>query len=741
MNWNIRLAYIQTTTAAVGFGIIQTAFSVYIYTLSVSIGIAQPNVVLGNLFTVSGLASTIFVFPSGFIADRYRRDVLIRVSVVFGLLSQLLLVISTTYIGMESLLLLFISQLAGGLAWGISGPAAQALIADSIEPGNRSKIFANMHFANLAAASIGPFLAVLLTLLLGDTWQLDVLRIIIFAGSIATSVSYLSVAFASDDKALVTSSDRKKGKLDRVQVVEPKEGGYIIENRLLKVRKPIYDWVVPSMIVLSGLLIGFGAGATVAFFPVLFASKEIGYGLMPMFTYSIVGITNFLTGLAGLGAQRLIKYAGRIQVMFLTQGSAILCLVGLIINLILFQHGIIGYELSVFFLSIFYIARASLMNASGPISRSIIMDIVPPSSRAKWNSLESLGWGMFWSISASLGGAIVDTFGFLYVFLFTASIYSFSTLLLLLIRNRVPKESLLTRSYQLGKLRARNRVVLPSKSLTADSHLLSQRISGQLTSDDINFYAGSAKGGAGLVFIGPAFINHSGRSNASQIGVHEDYVLPKLREVVTAIHNNGALAGIRIKHAANDIYTSNENNDLSIVYNEYLEAVKRAVRAGFDVIEISSNVSRQNPSLIGHFLSPFFNKRTDEYGRSFDGRVRFVKEILQGIKDNIPPTKLLSFHISLPHEGLSTGEILELVKKVCGFNIDLLSLGQNNEILDKETKDLISKIRKECPKVPLFLHGNFDVKSAEDILREGHADLIGFERLLDIDSTFPLTLR
>ncbi|MFX0150094.1 MAG: hypothetical protein ACFFAJ_04895, partial [Candidatus Hodarchaeota archaeon] len=64
MNWNVRLAYIQTVSSSIGFGIIQTAFAVYVIN-----GLGTTNVVLGNLFTVSGLASTIFVFPSGWAAD------------------------------------------------------------------------------------------------------------------------------------------------------------------------------------------------------------------------------------------------------------------------------------------------------------------------------------------------------------------------------------------------------------------------------------------------------------------------------------------------------------------------------------------------------------------------------------------------------------------------------------------------------------------------------------------------
>ena len=57
-----------------------------------------------------------------------------------------------------------------------------------------------------------------------------------------------------------------------------------------------YDIVIPVVLVVSGVIIGFGAGATVAFFPILFADPEIGYNLSPLFTYSIVGIGSVVTG-------------------------------------------------------------------------------------------------------------------------------------------------------------------------------------------------------------------------------------------------------------------------------------------------------------------------------------------------------------------------------------------------------------------------------------------------------------
>ena len=436
MNWNVRLAYIQSVTSAIGFGIVQTAFAVYVRD-----GLSQPNFVLGNLFTISGLASTIFVFPSGWAADKYRRDILIRISVVFGLLAQFTLFYAINLPPSETVLsLLFIAQAFGGLGWGLSGPASQALLADSIELGNRSKIFANMHFTNLTAAAIGPFLAAWLSLVFGDKWEIDLLRPVLMVGILATSITYFSMLFFSDKKALVSLNERKNdlNQANHIQEEDKTSEGEFWNVSNHKFRKPDYNWQVPAVIVISGIIIGFGAGMTVAFFPVLFALE---YGIPPMFTYLVFGITNVATGIMGLVAQRMIAFFGRILSMFIVQGLAIICLLGLVVNLVLFQQLLISFEVSVIFLAIFYITRNALMNAAGPISRSIVMDVVPSYDRAKWNSLETLAWGMFWSVSASVGGFIVDTWGFVFVFLFTATLYSIANVLLLSIRHKTPKES------------------------------------------------------------------------------------------------------------------------------------------------------------------------------------------------------------------------------------------------------------------------------------------------------------
>jgi len=367
---------------------------------------------------------------------------------------------------------------------------------------------------------------------------------------------------------------------------------------------------------------------------------------------------------------------------------------------------------------------------------------------------------MFWSLSASIGGYIVDNFGFLYVFLTTATLYTIATLLLLTIKNRVPKESILTRSYKLGKLRARNRVMMPSiaiKGLQAG-----ENISGQLTNEAITYYSETAKGGVGLVYLEPAFILPEGKSHAYQIGIHDDYVLPRLQQVVNQVHDQGALIGLRLSHAGatasfslirttpiaisevqskavSSLRVINEQ-ELLIIQDAYVSSAIRASKAGFDLIELSADLFPVKlPDLLSQMLSADFNLREDDYGGSFKNRIRYVENLIKEIKSYLPSSMILSFYLSLPARKLSN-ETIELIRTFKAAGLDLLNL-DFSEILDSNAlPENIELLRKEVPELPLVLSGDFDVKSAEMVLKKGHVELIGFGQLLQRDRSFPQAL-
>jgi MFS family permease len=131
---------------------------------------------------------------------------------------------------------------------------------------------------------------------------------------------------------------------------------------------------------------------TVKFFPIFF--EEI-YSLTPISIQAILGTTSIFTGIAGLIAQQFSKKRGRAQMIAATQFVATLCLVGLI------------FYPPLWALIPIFIARGSLMNAGMPLSRSILMDVIPKKNRGTWNSVEAIAWGLFWNFSAVIGGFLV----------------------------------------------------------------------------------------------------------------------------------------------------------------------------------------------------------------------------------------------------------------------------------------------------------------------------------------------
>ena len=90
-----------------------------------------------------------------------------------------------------------------------------------------------------------------------------------------------------------------------------------------------------------------------------------------------------------------------------------------------------------------------------------------------------------------------------------------------------------------------------------------------------------------------------------------------------------------------------QKKGLSDILKKFVEAAKRAVAAGFDMIEIQAGKGH----LIHQFLSPLVNRRSDSYGGSFDGRIRFCLEVVKMVKKVLPPNVLLACQVSCGDPG------------------------------------------------------------------------------------------
>jgi MFS family permease len=410
MNKNVKLSFLFEALQSFGRGIwMGNIFSLYVVLFVENSKGAfgfTPNELLGITAGVSGIAMTVIVFPAGFMADKYPRQIMLRVAAFVGIIAMLVLAFA------QSIFIILLAMLLWGAFQGLTRPAFEAILADSLISGNRSGIYAKLHFTRQFFMAIGPFMNVVLFLILGDKWDIGILKSVMLVGIFFSMISSCVLFFFRDDRSMGEESES----LFHNQKLESSEES----EKISKLARRI-----PVLLVISNVLIGMGAGMTIKFFPVFFRSI---YGMQPISVQLIMGLTFIFTGIFGILAQRFSLKKGRGEMIFTVQFLATLCLIA------------IGFYPVVILLLPLFILRGSLMNAAQPLSRSILMDVVPKKHRGKWNSVETIAWGLFWNASAVVGGFLIGDNNFQRCFFITAIIYLIGTIPVLMLIPLVHKE-------------------------------------------------------------------------------------------------------------------------------------------------------------------------------------------------------------------------------------------------------------------------------------------------------------
>lgn len=411
MNYNVKLVFLYSFFQSFGRGIwMGNVLSLYIFLL------AGSNTILGWTSFTMGMVLTIFVFPAGILADKYGRDLFLKIASVIGVAALVIILFGDTII------YVFISLGLWGLFQALSRPSLESILADSVESGRRSKVYSWLHLTRNVAMAIGPFANIALFFLFGDVWELTILKNVMLVGIVITFLSIGIMLFFKDKKSLGSASESIEEEEEEEIVVESRNGfgSKMSESKRTK--------LIPYLLVGSNVIVGVGAGMTIKYFPLFFAGL---YELSPIWVQLIMGSTSVATGVLSLLAQRLSMKRGRAVIIFIVQLTATLCLFG------------IAFYPRLGILIPLFIARGSLMNAAQPLSRSILMDVVPKKNRGKWNSLETLAWGFFWNFSAAIGGYLVgdeSPYNFRLNFLVTASVYVVGIIPILFLIPLVRKE-------------------------------------------------------------------------------------------------------------------------------------------------------------------------------------------------------------------------------------------------------------------------------------------------------------
>jgi len=199
---------------------------------------------------------------------------------------------------------------------------------------------------------------------------------------------------------------------------------------------------------------------------------------------------------------------------------------------------------------------------------------------------------------------------------------------------------------------------------------------GEVTEKLLNRYRILAKGEIGLIIPGHIFIHPHGRAGKYQMGIHSDEMVPGLKSLVEAVHEEGSKIFLQISHAGRQTKKSligrrplgpssfdrdplnqvkaaeMSEEEIQEAIEAYGQAARRVAETGADGIQLHA----AHGYLINQFLSPYFNKRTDQWGGSDIHRFNFLRQVIQGCRRHMPEGMPLSVKLNTqdftPKEGI-----------------------------------------------------------------------------------------
>lgn len=298
--------------------------------------------------------------------------------------------------------------------------------------------------------------------------------------------------------------------------------------------------------------------------------------------------------------------------------------------------------------------------------------------------------------------------------------------------------------------------------------------------DDWHFvHLGSrAVGGAGLIITEAMAVSPEGRISAGDLGLWKDEHIAPIRRITDFIHKQGSVAGVQLAHAGYKAsssapwlggkYISTEEGgwqpvspsatlltdqktyskeltkaDIEQIVDDFKQATKRAVEAGFKVIEIHA----AHGYLLNEFLSPIANKRTDEFGGSFENRSKALMLVIDAVKEVVTAETLLFVRISATDwraDGWKIEDSIQLSAILKEKGIDLIDCSTGGFVAPKEipiasnyqvpfAEEIKTKVGIKTGAVGLITAA----EQANEIIVSGKADLVFLARELLRNPYFP----
>ena len=299
----------------------------------------------------------------------------------------------------------------------------------------------------------------------------------------------------------------------------------------------------------------------------------------------------------------------------------------------------------------------------------------------------------------------------------------------------------------------RNRIVMPPMQSGRAS------FKGEVTNKLVNFYVRRSSA-LGLPIVEHAYVSALGKIGPKQLGIYDDSLIGGFEKLASGIHSVGAPAIVQISHAGavankkvigetpvgpctRDKTRMLEKEELYILADDYALAAERAVKAGFDGVELHG----AHGYLLNQFFTPLLNKREDEFGGALENRMRFPLLVVQRVRqrlgkglllyrlgsDDLAPNgthiqDAIAFSLKLQEAGV---DIIDVSGGMCGSEPKQLRqiagyfIPQANEI-------------KKAVQVPVIGVGGIKKPEfADKLVSDGLVDLVAVGRALYHDNEWP----
>lgn len=321
----------------------------------------------------------------------------------------------------------------------------------------------------------------------------------------------------------------------------------------------------------------------------------------------------------------------------------------------------------------------------------------------------------------------------------------------------------LFRPANIGSIEISNRIVMLAM------HLAFATEDGFSTDRLKNFYIERAKGGAGLLMIGMAYVDTAGKGQGLSLDIYDDKYIPGLREVAEACKVHGSRVFLQLSHqgatalpqltgqqsVSSSAITTRKSDmlprELTIAeiheaVDKFGEAAKRTKEASFDGIEVVASTN----TLINQFLSPITNKRTDEYGGELKNRMRFLLEVNESVRGRVGDDYPLSYRIvgdELMEGGNGLAEAVQIAQELEKVGADVINVNLSwHEVpvpqiamsVPRGAYTYTARAVKEAVNTPVIATGRInDPILVDKLIGDGVTDFAGMGRALIADPELP----